>query len=242
LRTLLGDLDTRRIAEPRLSPWSGSVEGKRVLNGLGFIRWVRLAEFGPPQEGVLQAMNNLKPLMAVLLTLWLLPFGGWLLEPRTAGAQQQPQRDRGEQPQTRKLAPAQEKALQEKEEGQKDKQAPTDDDKLRGRWKVIYAEQDGKPIDNDTIYTFQQKGSVAVESPKGKFYPYVCRYKLDSSTTPKTLDMEWAVSKGVYVLDGDTLVHRITYELTDEKGKAVQQTLLLVFKRVEPIIEKWRDR
>jgi hypothetical protein len=60
----------------------------------------------------------------------------------------------------------------------------------------------------------------------------VCRYNLDSSTNPKTLDIDiGAVSKGVYVLDGDTLVHRITYERSDKQGKAVRQTLLLVLKR-----------
>jgi uncharacterized protein (TIGR03067 family) len=114
----------------------------------------------------------------------------------------------------------------------------SDENKLRGRWKVIYAEQDGKPVTNDTIYTFEQKGWVKTETPKGTF-PMFRRYTLDSSKNPKTLDMEWSVkSKGTYVLDGDTLVHRITLEWPDEMGKAVRQTLLLVFKRAEPIINK----
>jgi uncharacterized protein (TIGR03067 family) len=115
----------------------------------------------------------------------------------------------------------------------------SDEDKLRGRWKVIYAEQDGKPVANDYIYTFEEKGWVRTESSKGVFYPIFRRYTLDSSTNPKTLDLEWSVKfKGSYVLDGDTLVHRITLEWPDEKGTAVRQTLLLVFKRVEPIINK----
>ena len=164
-------------------------------------------------------LNDLKPLLAVLLTLCLLPFGGWLLNPRTAVAQQPPQQDSGEKPQIRKAAPKQEKALQEKGEDPRDQQPPTDDDTIRGRWKVIYAEQDGKPVNNDTIYTFVQKGQVRVESSKGKFYPMVCGYNLGASTNPKTLDIDmgWVASKGVYVLDGDTLVHRITYETLFQK-------------------------
>jgi uncharacterized protein (TIGR03067 family) len=162
-------------------------------------------------------LRNIKPWILVLLTLCVLTYRGRLLECQTAVAGQPTPKG---------------KASQEKGEGQEDRQPSTDDDKLRGRWKVIYAEQNGKPVNNDTIYTFEQKGWVRTESAKGTFYPMGRRYHLDPSTNPKTLDMEWSVkSKGFYVLDGDTLVHRITLEWSDEKGKRIRQTMLLVLKR-----------
>ena len=104
----------------------------------------------------------------------------------------------------------------------------TDEDRLHGRWRVIYAEHDGKPVKEDTTFTFEQPGHVWTKI--NGTYPMVRRYKLDASK--KTLDIEWSVASiGTYVLDGNTLVHRLAIEYQDQNGKTVRQTFLRVFKR-----------
>jgi uncharacterized protein (TIGR03067 family) len=103
-----------------------------------------------------------------------------------------------------------------------------DEDRLRGQWRVIYVEHDGKPVKEDTTFTFEQPGHVRTKIDGT--YPMVRRYKLDASK--KILDIEWSVaSTGTYVLDGNTLVHRFAIEYQDQNGKTVRQTFLRVFKR-----------
>jgi uncharacterized protein (TIGR03067 family) len=111
---------------------------------------------------------------------------------------------------------------------QQSKTQETEEDRLRGRWRVIYAEHDGKPAKEETTFTFEQPGHILTKIDGT--YPMVRRYRLDASK--KTLDIEWSVaSKGTYVLDGNTLVHRFTIEYQDQQGKLVWQTFLRVFRR-----------
>jgi uncharacterized protein (TIGR03067 family) len=85
------------------------------------------------------------------------------------------------------------------------------EDSLRGSWKVVKAEQDGRTLDEFQIAKFTFKGDRLTISFVGKSVePVQMRYKLRPGENPKAVDLTFiddkkAVALGIYELTGATL-------------------------------------
>lgn len=114
--------------------------------------------------------------------------------------------------------------------------ADPDQEKLQGKWTVESFDYDGAAVESmlsavrefkDDKYTLTQKSGDVIQGV----------IKLDSTKTPKLIDLEFngQTAKGIYVLDGDKL--RMCYRLgdgprpTEFASAAGSMTVLAVHKK-----------
>lgn len=90
---------------------------------------------------------------------------------------------------------------QDRDDGSK---APSDADKLQGKWKMLYTEQAGRK-DDDVMALIFEKDTLKLQ--KDDRITDNWTFKLDPSAKPKWIDVveRDKVMKGIYELDGDNL-------------------------------------
>ena len=112
---------------------------------------------------------------------------------------------------------------------------------IEGTWVVESATAEGKPeedVQGDKL-TFE-KGMLTIKSKKENKKEEKGTYKLDPSTTPRSIDFQEQgkdkVMKGIYKLDGDKLTICVSPEAetkrpTEFSAKAGSAQMLLELKR-----------
>ena len=99
-------------------------------------------------------------------------------------------------------------------DGADKKEAKADKDKMQGTWEVVSAERMGKAMPDPKEHKLVIEGdTLAVQ--RGDKVMFKGKFKLDPAQKPRTLDLEITegggekykgkVSRGIYVVDGDTL-------------------------------------
>jgi uncharacterized protein (TIGR03067 family) len=88
-----------------------------------------------------------------------------------------------------------------------EKQPMGDQEKLQGTWALVSGERNGKALPDEVLQHIKLIFAGDKLTTKHKDRKAEATFKLDSSRTPKEmdLDMEGNVGKGIYQLDGDSL-------------------------------------
>jgi uncharacterized protein (TIGR03067 family) len=119
-----------------------------------------------------------------------------------------------------------------------------DQEKIQGHWKAEKAVRGGMeaPADEIEKMTIEFKGNKAMPR-HGDRSPETAEFKLDSSKSPKTIDItvnkgdKTDKPKGIYEIDGDTL--KICFSEPNEdrptkfESPAGSKVMLIVLKRVK---------
>jgi uncharacterized protein (TIGR03067 family) len=88
-----------------------------------------------------------------------------------------------------------------------DKQPMADQEKIQGTWALVAGERSGKLLPGEVAQHVKLVFARDKRTTRNKDRHTEATFKLDSSKTPKEidLDMEGNVGKGIYQLDGDNL-------------------------------------
>jgi uncharacterized protein (TIGR03067 family) len=88
-----------------------------------------------------------------------------------------------------------------------EKQPMNDEKEIQGTWALVSGERSGKPFPDEVVRQVKLifAGDKLITQHKER--KSEARFKLDSTKTPKEmdLDMDGAIGKGIYQLDGDAL-------------------------------------
>lgn len=92
-------------------------------------------------------------------------------------------------------------------EGHTRGKAMTDRELLQGSWQLVSGERQGRAIPDDVVRDVRLEFMGDELATKTKGGTITARFALDSSTNPRSidLDMSGSVGRGIYILDRDDL-------------------------------------
>lgn len=141
---------------------------------------------------------------------------------------------------------------------EKDEKVKSDKERLQGEWEIVSLMFNGNGLKADQKMTTFKGDTLRFRTPFPKSITSYCRFRLDESKTPKSIDRVGGVADdlfdltefdkrfddlkqrelGIYVIDGDTL--RLCFSEYDDpvrptrfESKQGSRTTLYVFKRVD---------
>jgi RNA polymerase sigma factor (sigma-70 family) len=117
-----------------------------------------------------------------------------------------------------------------------EKTAPTDEERIRGAWRLVSAEFGGQPLPVANSVMVFEGGQCTIFGDGARVLGK--SYGLDPSQSPKAMDVVTdygRVQMGIYAFDGDTLTICLTPDTrdrpTDFATRADSETLTMVLKR-----------